>query len=217
METSGVEDNEDFIATETDCSESQNCTPHVSEQTAYNSCDQTAHPRVTESGDAKYSEIETEKSNVEEKNSLRNGSPLKRNAGPENTLKDSQSPSKQLKTDRQNEEQAVHGNESEPEQADENICEEDCETEPSAEEIVQKLCKNGKVLTLTEGEKYFKVIVYEDSEENQEETDNHANNSAEQKDEPQQNLLQKIVDGDFDEDDSQHETPNVLTECTNSL
>lgn len=35
-----------------------------------------------------------------------------------------------------------------------------------AEEIVQKLCKNGKIMQFQEGEDYIKVIVYEDSQDN---------------------------------------------------
>lgn len=41
-----------------------------------------------------------------------------------------------------------------------------------AEEIVRKLCKNGKVMEFQEGEDCIKVIVYEDSQEDSDEENN---------------------------------------------
>ena len=99
---------------------------------------------------------------------------------------------------------------------------EECDKEATAEEIVQKLCKNGKVLTLTEGEKYFKVIVYEDSDETKEDNDTveQQNNGFDENNNCQQSLLQKIVDGDFDDEDTrseQSESQHILTDRTNNL
>ena len=41
-----------------------------------------------------------------------------------------------------------------------------------AEDIVRKLCKNGKVMEFQEGEDFIKVIVYEDSEEDSDKENN---------------------------------------------
>lgn len=41
-----------------------------------------------------------------------------------------------------------------------------------AEDIVRKLCRNGKVMEFQEGEDYIKVIVYEDSEEESDKENN---------------------------------------------
>ena len=109
-------------------------------------------------------------------------------------------------------------------QFDEADVDDECDKEATAEEIVQKLCKNGKVLTLTEGEKYFKVIVYEDSDETKEDNDTleqqeglDENNNCQQ---TQQSLLQKIVDGDFDDEDTQSvqsDSQHILSDRTNFL
>ena len=49
-----------------------------------------------------------------------------------------------------------------------------------ADEIVQKLCKNGKIMQFQEGEDFIKVIVYEDS--NEENNDNEDTASGEESD-----------------------------------
>ena len=107
-------------------------------------------------------------------------------------------------------------------QSEDVAVDDECDKEATAEEIVQKLCKNGKVLTLTEGEKYFKVIVYEDSDETKEDNDTleqqegfDENNNCQQ---TQQSLLQKIVDGDFDDEDTQSvqsDSQHILSDRTN--
>ena len=153
---------------------------------------------VTASGDAKCSDK----------------SLAKRTVNTEDAQDNSPSPRKQVKVD--DEQTAGNDSDVDVEQVDENKC----EAEQSAEEIVQKLCKNGKVLTLTEGEKYFKVIVYEDSEENQDENSSRSNVSSNDGGQSgQQNLLdlQKLVGELEDDSKSQHETPKVLTESTNNL
>ena len=189
-------DTADF--TEPNHSGSQNSDPHASQsqQTGNDAFDDLG---VTASGDAKCSDK----------------SPAKRTVKSEDAQDNSPSPRKQVKVD--DEQTAGNDSDVDVEQVDENKC----EPEQSAEEIVQKLCKNGKVLTLTEGEKYFKVIVYEDSEENQDENSSRSNVSSNDGGQSgQQNLLdlQKLVGELEDDTKSQHETPTkVLTESTNNL
>ena len=73
-----------------------------------------------------------------------------------------------------------------------------------AEEIVKKLCKNGKIMQFHEGDDYIKVIVYEDSQESNdledtlsvEELENTAEGNDGKDTEPRQtkNLLQCLTE-----------------------
>ena len=193
------------------------------------SCDEVLSDEhaITESGDAGQIKDQclSQNTGTPSPNAV---SPTKRNVESEPTLTESPSPAKQQKLGDEDIDLSITKNITANSPDDVSGCDidnkentdnlsDDCDNEAAAEEIVQKLCKNGKVLTLTEGEKYFKVIVYEDSEENQEESD--ATRSADDNNKSQQNLLQKIVDGDFDDEETQseHESQHVLTERTNSL
>lgn len=46
----------------------------------------------------------------------------------------------------------------------------DANEQRAAEDIVRKLCKNGKLMEFQEGEDFIKVIVYEDSQEEDNDT-----------------------------------------------
>lgn len=194
------------------------------------SCDEVLSDEhaITESGDA--GQIK-EQCFGKTRDTPKAVTPMKRNVESETTLADSPSPAKQQKLTDEAVDFSITEDITANSPDDVSVCDidnkenadnpnDDCDNEAAAEEIVQKLCKNGKVLTLTEGEKYFKVIVYEDSEENQEESDDHATSAADGNNKSQQNLLQKIVDGDFDDEETQSEhdeSQHVLTERTNSL
>ena len=124
-------------------------------------------------------------------------------------------------SDNEDKVQNIDPDDNDHDEAEDEAVDDDCDKEATAEEIVQKLCKNGKVLTMTEGENYFKVIVYEDSNETRDDNDTldqQKEGFAENNNCQQQSLLQKIVDGDFDDEDTQSvqsDSQHILTDRTN--